>query len=387
MDARYGGPPKVCLGQSLELARRGVEVEILTTGSDRDTEKILGADELKNAGIKVNIFPTSWPHVMRPSRKLSQFLKRKSKSFDLTHIHCVWEFALAAAGNAARENGKPYIVASHGMLDNYAFRTPKYLKKLLLGKLTGSWKLLQGASAIQFATDEEAGDAEFLKLPAEKAIIPNGIALSSPERCQEFETALQQQFPGLKRFRRTVLFFGRFHPKKGLDLLIQGFGQIAGSFPDVAILGVGIADDTSYFASLERQVKRLNLEERVFMTDKFVGDRSRAALNCASIYAHPAYQEGFSTAILDAMSASLPLLVTDRCRMRELERKKAGILVEPSPDGIAGGLAHLLRLPVAELKLQGQNANNWLRDEFTWDSVGSQLIKLYDQLVGNGKGR
>ena len=197
------------------------------------------------------------------------------------------------------------------------------------------------------------------------------------------EKALQLQFPTLPKFGKIILFFGRFHPKKGLDLLIEGFAKIAPSFPDAAILAVGIADDASYFGNLERLVRKLNLEDRVFMTDRFVGERSRAALTCASIYAHPAYQEGFSTAILDAMSASLPLLITNRCRLGELEKRKAGILVEPSSDALAGGLTHLLRLPVAELELKGQNANAWLRKEFTWVSVGNQLINLYEALVRN----
>ncbi len=52
---------------------------------------------------------------------------------------------------------------------------------------------------------------------------------------------LEDEYPELKG-KFVLLFFGRVHVKKGLDLLAEAFGQIAPDHPELHLLVAGHDD-------------------------------------------------------------------------------------------------------------------------------------------------
>ena len=381
LDPKFGGPPKVCVGQALELAHRGHEVSILSTQAPN--ELILESKQLEEAGIAVHAFPIRWPHQLRDAPELNLFLKRNIQDYDVAHIHCVWERCLSNTAQAARTNGIPYVVATHGMVDAWSMRKPKRYKKDIIGGLLGNWRMLRNASAIQVGSADESKEAKAAGLGGNHVIIPNGIhpVEVSPLTVRQVKRELYRRFPKLSEPGPVIIFFGRYHPKKGIDLLLRAFKSVSQEFPTAKVLCVGIKDDSEYLQGLRAFVSDAQLSDRVFITTDFVGPDAAAALALGTIYAHPAHQEGFSTAILDAMLMSLPLLLTDRCRMRQLESKDAGYIVSASESGLESGLRRMLVQSGDDLSAMGRAAHNWMRSEFTWNAVGDQLVGLYRELL------
>ena len=80
---------------------------------------------------------------------------------------------------------------------------------------------------------------QVVKLGYETPVVvaPNGIEPAQFEALPD-PAGFIQRFPVLKG-KRVILFLGRLHPKKGLDILARSFSTIAKRFEDVVLLVVG----------------------------------------------------------------------------------------------------------------------------------------------------
>ena len=119
----------------------------------------------------------------------------------------------------AREAGKPYIIAAHGMLEGWALQQKK-LKKTLYSLLVERPNL-RGAACLQALTRAEADDYRRFGLKNPVAVIPNGVDVPP----QVSSDLFLWTFPQLKG-KRLVTFLSRLHRKKGLDILCQAWSRI-----------------------------------------------------------------------------------------------------------------------------------------------------------------
>lgn len=380
-----GGPSKVCAELSVELAHRGLEIEIATTTGGADPLAISGAwPSLTAAGVTVHLFPTVWPHSLGMSPKLNRFLAANMLRFDVLHLHGVWEQGLACAGRIARRHGRPYVLYPHGMLDRWS-RARSRWKKVLAARLLGSNELLRNATALQFATAAERDEAADLGLSPPTYAIPNGIHAEAHQRENGLGLEpLWEDHPGLRGRAPVILFFSRFHPKKGLHLLLEAFARVAPRFPAAAVLAQGIPSDDTYLSALRERAQRPDLRDRVFITTRFTGPLRQVALNAADLFVLPSFQEGFSMAIMEALVCGLPTLITDRCHLDELEQRGAGLVAAPTVPDLAQALDRLLSMSPAERAATGQRAHDWAAAEFSWSSVGARMHAMYLELVRGG---
>lgn len=379
MAPRLGGPPKVAAQQALELTRRNLSIDIASVERPgEEAETLRSWQDLCDAGVKLHLFPRVFPQPLGFSPKLCRFLSAQAPTYDILHLHGVWEQCLAYAGMVARRAGIPYVVSPHGMLDRWS-RARSRLKKSISSRVVGTGRMLRGAAGIQFGTQGEREEAAELGLPARAFIIPNGIfgdrfQKLPPEKLAPLWAACR----GLEGKSPIILFFSRFHPKKGLHLLLDAFARVAPRFPQAAVLAAGIAQDEKYLKDQLDRIARPDLAGRAFITTEFTGDRGPIALSAADIFTQPSFQEGFSIAIVEAMASALPMLVTDQCHMDEMEKENAGCVVPATVEGVAEGLERLLRLSPAERVATGQNARAWAIRDFSWERLGAKIQTMYE---------
>ncbi len=96
------------------------------------------------SGVPVRTLP--W----RPSALLTacdKEVKEYLSEFDIFHLHGIWEPQCAEAGRIARSLRRPYMVSSHGMLENWAVHN-KRLKKQIYAALLERNNLM-GAQCLQ----------------------------------------------------------------------------------------------------------------------------------------------------------------------------------------------------------------------------------------------
>ena len=132
---------------------------------------------------------------------------------------------------------------------------------------------LNRAVRIQCLTEREVEQVKAIGMTAECVVIPNGIeSISYPAggvasvNIREKKDA--RRALGIAEDAIVILFLGRIHPKKGLDVLVRAFSQIQVSgFPPVAeplmadiphffLLIAGSDDGSGYRAQIEDQIRR-----------------------------------------------------------------------------------------------------------------------------------
>lgn len=380
MHPRQGGPPRIVYGTALALARAGVDVEIATIGfPGEDAETIATWPRLAEAGVTLRIFPIGFPHVIGRSGELVRFLKEQGAAYDLLHIHCIWETGLADAAAAFRAMGKPVLVSCHGMLDRWQMQRSAW-KKTLAQRFLGTGAMLREADALLYGSEDEAGEARPLGFPSRVAIMPNGVDMGASDGTAEGRERLLARFPEIGGWTRTVLFFSRLHPKKGLDLLVEAFGRVHRDFPGIGLLAAAIAQDEDYGARIRARIAELQPMNVVLVTESG-GLKAPEAFAVADIFCLPSHQEGFSMAILEAASAGLPELITDKCHIPEIQEEGAGFVVDDTVDAIEQGLRRLLAMDDASLTEMGANGRRLIAERFTWDKIAERLIVAYGEAI------
>lgn len=378
MHPREGGPPRVVAGAAAALAHQGHDVTIFATMRAGEEGEVRAAwRELAAAGVALRLFPASAPRALGGSRALAAAVGGEIDRFDVAHLHGVWDQCLIAIGHAARGARVPYLVSPHGMLDRWSMARSRWKKQLVL-RFGGGRRFLAGAVALAYGTADEAGEAEVLGLPGTPLVVPNGVdpALLG-ERDLAARARLHAALPQTAGWSRTVLFYSRLHPKKGLDLLVDAFAEIAPAFPGAGLLAAAIPQDAVYGDAVRAQAAAAGLGDRIIVTTDFAGPDSRYLLDAADLFVLPSHQEGFSMAIVEAMARGLPMLITDRCHLPEVESQGAGRVVAPDARTLAGGLRALLALDDAALAEMGGRGAALVAERYTWPQIALRLGAAY----------
>ncbi|WP_404371413.1 glycosyltransferase [Sphingomonas sp. MMS24-J45] len=361
-----GGPPRVVLGSAQALVARGHTVTIFT----------LAVAALASPGVEICCFPADRPARIGRSRAMRQAAQRRIADFDALHVHAIWEAGAADLAAVFRAAGKPVIVSAHGMLDRWSMAQSRLNKAVALRLWTGS--LLSRATAIVFATDEEAAEASALHPKTPRAIVANGIDIAATEAAVEAGLdGVRSKVPGLSIWPRTIVYLSRLHPKKGVDQLVEARLALDARFDDVGLLIAGIPQDDGLLQAMRSRIAESPLRDRITLTTDLIGPVAIGALGAAHLFVLPSHQEGFSIAILEAMAAGLPVLITDKCHLPEIEAWEAGAVVPDTVDGVKAGLERLLSLPAATLANMGEKARNAVERHYGWPVIAGQLEALY----------
>lgn len=225
------------------------------------------------------------------------------------------------------------------------------------------------------------GVAEFSltrgRLSPQKIItIPNGVdyehfALATPADLTQF---------GIPTDGRCLISVGRLDPQKDPLTLLDSFAGIASTISDLHLLYVG---DGPLRAELEAQVRTLQLEQRVHFSGRV--DDVAALLKAADCFALASRWEGMPNAVLEAMAAGLPVVVTDVEGIGEIiEMGKTGVLVERQSASALGSAIQLVMSDTSAGSSMGVAAQVISQKEHTWKSVTEKYDGLYGDLVGQG---
>jgi glycosyltransferase involved in cell wall biosynthesis len=377
LHTRDGGPPRVVVDSAIALARLGHTVTIASTLRSADADVVRAmvrpAEEVGVVCIFVDR-PAPWA-IWSPSHGGELFAAISEA--DVVHCHGVWSPLLLTAGRLAEQLGTPYFVSSHGLFSPWAVRKSR-LKKQFATLIFGVGRYCDHAAAVIFGTK---GEYEVSAIPGRSpraVFVPNGAAIGKENEqvTDADEARLFSAVPEVKQWRRTVLFFSRIHPKKGLDMLVDAFAQVAPQFPGTGLLIAGLAEDANYQWAVERQIANAR-PAPIVMTTALVGDGSRFLYSFASVFALPSHDEGFSIALLEALASGCPSLCTTFCHLPEIAEEHAGVVVAPTADAIALGLMQLLSQDDHSLAAMGARASALFQARFSWESVARQLSACY----------
>jgi len=359
---RSGGPGTAIVPMCRALMQQGIEVVLLST-----IEEGHGVVEYK--GVPAIFFPRQLGASFKYSRPLASWLTTNIKNFDVAHIHAVFNHSSVAAARACRTSGVPYIIRPLGTLDPWSM-TQKSLRKRLFWHVSGK-AMLRNAAAVHYTSEVEKLSTErHLGLNHGKVI---ALGIDSPK------------LNGHVRSQPYVLVLSRLHPKKGLDVLIDAFLSLSKNGLTnwrLVIAGDGAPE---YVSKLKAKVAASSIPERIVFTGWLDDDKKHAMLSGASLLALPSYQENFGLCVMEALSHSVPVLVSPNVNLAaEIASANAGWIAAIDKDALAAKLTEALS-DDEELAKRGR-AGKQLSQKYSWENAATGLIDLYEEVLARRRG-
>lgn len=377
LSTRIGGPAFVAVGAARHLRDVGVETTIFTTDmafpqSSRTrvragySEFPPGADQLD-----VRVFPARQPYRLAYSPSLARALTREMGRFDVVHIDMLFHLPARAASRSAVRLGTPYVVSPVGSLDprlRSKSRIPKYINDRLWQRA-----MLDQAALIHYKTEAEASLCEDLAFVPPAYIVPNGVALDTfmaPTSGAGFRARRLRGAMG-----PVIMNMGRIAYKKGLGRLVEAFATVRKVYPEAVLAIVG-PDDEGLRADLERLAVELGAHQSVFFTGMVSGPERAQALAAADVWVLPSDTENFGNAVVEAMAAGVPVVVSPGVNLsQDIEAAGAGRVCRPDPTILAKEIHALLSDPSARRQI-GARGRDFAR-RFDWSVVAPRLRDMY----------
>ena len=307
---KAGGPIRSCVNFAEHL-KNDVDIYVLT--SDRD---------LNDAHAYEGISPNKWIQT--------------DSGFKIFYASPDWLsfFSIRKAINELN----PDVVYLNSMLSKFFSFYPLLVKKYLGSKarfILAPRGMLR-ASAVQFKSNKKK---VFLKL----------FRLASLQKNLEFHCTDETESTDVKRFFGAVptvvlpnlpgfqkklilasgktagsvklLFVGRAHPIKNLDLLLKILVDVKAS---IELTIVASKEDKTYWEQCENLMSALPPSVRVWIKGELPHEEIESLLISHHVFVLPTRGENFGHAIFEALAAGRPVIISDQTPWRNLSQYKAG---------------------------------------------------------------
>jgi glycosyltransferase involved in cell wall biosynthesis len=179
---------------------------------------------------------------------------------------------------------------------------------------------------------------------------------------------------GLPRDVAYLLFVGTFEPRKGLDVLLRAFVDVAAQHPQLELwlagqAGWGVSDVERALAEhpAASRVRRLG-----FVDEPVLAPLMRSAV--AVVY--PSRGEGFGLPVLEALACGAAVVTTDDTVMAEVAGGTAALARAGDPSDLARVLGEVLRAgpdPAARERARARAT------QFTWDAMMTRHREAYER--------
>jgi glycosyltransferase involved in cell wall biosynthesis len=365
-----GGPTGAVRTMMSALARRNIRVDVVATDDDGDTRRleVPHGQFVPMDGQRVCYFPRQTVKYGL-SLPLQRWLSHNVREYDIVHTHGLFAFPPLAAAWYARRARIPYVMAPHGVLDSWGIKNKSTLVKTTSIRLIEA-PLLRAAAAIQFMSDLEATRAAQLELGIRPAVLPLGFDFETvrAEASQPIEALADSGKP-------VILFLSRIHPVKRLDVLLRAFASLPerGS----AVLAIAGDGEPALVASLKRLSSELGIDAHVRWLGFVAGRAKQWLLSRATVFVLPSASENFGVAIVEAMHAEVPVVVTRGAGLAGLvEEARAGLVIDDSVESMREALARLLADETLRREL-GRAGRRAVDQHLSLDAFGNRLESLY----------
>jgi glycosyltransferase involved in cell wall biosynthesis len=375
ISAKYGSQGNVTTFLRY-LAKFGVDATLLTTNMDLGgrLDVPLNQPVMRDGArcIVHNVSRIGGRYGLAPGMVTT--LRRTIRTYDLVHIHWLYDFSSIAAARVAMSTGVPFVVQPRGSLDPHLFRKNRLVKRVYLA--TVGRPLLTRGAAVIFTAEEERRQAVYSHERPEW-IVPVGLDASRFERLPAPGT-FRAAFPAIGG--PFLLFLGRLSPQKGLDLLLAAFQRLLASHPDLWLVIAG-PDYRGYEAEVREMTRSLGLEHRVVFPGLLDHDAKLAAFVDAERFVLPSYAENFGVVITEALACGLPVVISDKVNIhRELADAGVATVVQCTVESVAAGI----RASLADNDLRPRMRTMGpavVRARYTWDAIVPMLIEKYRELL------
>jgi glycosyltransferase involved in cell wall biosynthesis len=299
-------------------------------------------------------------HGMSSAPAMAAKLRRliRERSIDVVHLHMLK--ASIVGWLATRALGVPTVATRH-YTEKLIAKHPLPVRRLDKTAMRGMDKIISISESVR---DDMTANG----IPAGKiTVVHNGIDIEDFDR-KAAAAGSDDRWPG----KFVIGTVGSLTGRKGHRFLIEAFAKVAGRLPDAQLVIAGEGPERDYLAALAGD---LGVAGRVILH----GFESNipALLRQFDVYVHPATDEPFGIAVLEAMAAKKTVIATAVDGVPEIVTDGVtGILVPArDADALANALADV------DPAAYGAAARQEVEDRFSIKRTAEGYMKVYKGLV------
>lgn len=358
-----GGAPQYALELSLQLAKSGIEIVVITHLHPGQLEE----EEIDGVRIKrVKGWVLNHPHrTFSPLLFCRCYKYILDEKFDVVHGLDVYSTMALMVIPFARIFRIPCVLTCHTARGS-AFQI--FLQRVL------GWMFRVGNRLI--AVSQASARFSYLLGFSEKSVtvVPNGVDLSCFNgKIDPF--ALREEL-GIGD-EPLVVTAMRLIKGKSPELLISAFARVLKVIPSAKLVMAGSGQEED---NLSHQIKDLNIADSVFMMGKLPKERVAQLMAAANVFALPSRIESFGLTLLEASAAGVPVVCANAGGIPEVFQDGFNGLLYPPGDDDAMSEA-IIRL-IQDKELAKKISANAVEtaDKFTWERTAQQTLQVYREV-------
>jgi glycosyltransferase involved in cell wall biosynthesis len=370
----YGGPIFSILHTCQWLGKLGMAVYVATTNANGTSKLDVETDRYITLGD--NLFVRYYDDTII-GRFSWQFIFSVWKDIckcDVIHVEDIFSTYVPVSLFFAKLFRKPILISPRGSFSSWGLR----IKRPILKKMWLALFINPFVRNVWWHATSQLEKEEILAIypNAKVIIIPNGIdtreffRLEKPDKKDYMRRFAQRDIEPTE----IIISLGRLHPIKGFDILISVFNEIKTAFPNSVLLIAG--PDEGEGGRLREQIRRLGLEEKVFLMGSVDGQDKLDFLAGGDLFVLPSHSENFGNVYLEAMAAGLPVIASKGTPWAEVESFGCGRWVENTVGEVRDVMVEVLN---SDYKSMGQKAREYA-GKYDWEQIAKAFVKTFNEM-------
>jgi len=298
-------------------------------------------------------------------RKIDRY--RKEFPFELIHAHFSYPEGYVGA-KLAKRYGVPLIITEHATWKPWMDDYPRVAKQAIWaadvsdGVIAGSRYLADTITA-------------FTKQPEKLYDIPIGV-----------NTKLFQPADGVEKKSLQILYVGRIHTTKGVDVLFRALSLLVKRYSDIHLVIVGGSLGFNNYQRQEEEMRTLATSLKIDRNIEFVGmqppEKVMKYMQQSALLVLPSRRETFGAVLIEAIACGIPVVATKCGGPEDFINDRVGVLVEKeSPEALADGIESVL---TRQKEYSAAELHKYADEDFSWDNVARRTNRLYEQAMSSG---
>ena len=227
-------------------------------------------------------------------------------------------------------------------------------------------------------TKEQRISHRFPMFDKKAVVLYNGVDTDRFKRDPEARESIRNHL-GAKKSDVLLGLIGLLIPRKGHQILLKALSVLVGDHPQLKLLIMGRSVDEAYTERIKTMANQLGLGANVMLSEP--REDIVPVLSALDVFVLPSQGEGFSRALIEAMSVSLPVIASDISGNNEaVIQDKTGFLV-PYGDVylLAEDIQKLVKNRQKSINM-GESARKRVEDLFSIKRHVAELQNVYEKL-------
>lgn len=368
-----GGPSQAVIEMVRALRKLNIDAEIATTNDNGD--RVL--DVSLNTKTEYQNIPcyffANFPSKTLPRYavpyKFIPWLLNHGREYDLLHIHGIFSCLSSLTMTICRIRKIPYIVRPLGQLCTWSMEQNTRKKQIYLNLIERA--NINQSQGIHLTSEQEQKEASLLNFKTNNFILPHGLSISPI--IKDARKKLRNHFQ-LSENELIILFMSRIHEKKGLDYLIPALSKAKNQKIIFIIAGSGTPE---YEQQIDTILKNYNLKNRTICPGFVNGELKNLLLQGSDLFALTSHSENFGIAVLEALAAGLPVIISPEVALASMVKKyNLGYVTQLNISSITDAIDDfcLNYQAVQDIKYR---ARQLVIEKYSWESIANRLVAIY----------